>query len=927
VTEDITVKLIPVKFNLNGQEIAADVPEGQMLLRFLRDDLKLTGPKNGCSTGHCGACTVLMNGKAQRACLVKMSRVNGTEIETIEHLSENGSLHPIQRAFMHAGAVQCGFCTPGMIMSTKGLLNENPDPTPEEIKTHLTKNKNQCRCTGYVKIIQAIQLAAKWSANPELIPPEPKGPEVISRSMKNSDARSRVTAELKYGDDQRVEGMLFGKVLWSAHPYARIISIDTSAAEEMPGVMAVITAKDIPGKNQCGQVIRDQPAIAADFVKYIGDGVAAVFAESLEIASAAVEKIKVDYEVLRGVFTPEESARPDAPRLHEKGNLLHDVSIVRGDVEDAFQKCAVVVEDNYTTPAIEHGFMEPESGMGFPSADGGVEIHIGSQCVFDDRTQLSEILALPEEKIRVVENPIGGAFGAKEDMILQQYLALGALKTKRPVKMVLTREESLRVHQKRHPAWMYFKTGADSKGKVLALEARIVLDTGIYCMLGMDILENTVVFSAGPYYIPNLNVNGKAWYTNNVPSGAMRGFGVNQIASALEQNIDRMAEQLGIDPFVFRMINALDIGLPTASDHIMTPGVVSIKETIQAAWDKFKETSIPTPAPGKKIGVGVGCAVKNIGFGHGIPESSGAIVELHSDGTVDLKHSQHEYGQGAKVGLLKLVMNELEIPAEKVSITGPDTAITPPTGPTTASRQTYLTGQAVVMAAQALKEEITSRAADHLGCAPSEIKLVDDKLVNTVTGESVEIKTLGKKFVVEKRYTPQQTIQMHPVGEKSRIGTAEFKSMVTHYCYAYNTQVAIVEVDEASGEVQVLKVISANDVGKVLNYDAVVSQIQGGVMMGLGFALSEHYLTENGINLTNTLGKCRIPSADMTPEIIPVVVEVPHPDGPEGVKGFAEAPSMATAPAILNAIYKATGARIRNLPADPERVKEALKNR
>jgi CO/xanthine dehydrogenase Mo-binding subunit len=462
--------------------------------------------------------------------------------------------------------------------------------------------------------------------------------------MKNSDARSRVTGELLYGDDMRVDGMLHGRILWSAHPYARIRSIDTSAAEAMPGVVAVITAKDIPGKNQCGQVIRDQVAIAADYVKYIGDGVAAVFAESVEIANAALEKIVVDYEVLQGVFTPEESARPDAPKLHEKGNLLHEVSIVRGDVEDAFKKCAVVVEDNYTTPAIEHGFMEPESGLGFPSEDGGVEIRIGSQCVFDDRTQLSEILALPEEKIRVRENPIGGAFGAKEDMILQQYLALGALKTKRPVKMVLTREESLRVHQKRHPAWMYFKTGADEKGKVLALEARIVLDTGIYCMLGMDILENTVVFSAGPYYIPNLNVNGKAWYTNNVPSGAMRGFGVNQIASALEQNMDRMAEKLGIDPFEIRMINALDIGLPSASDHIMTPGVVSIKETIQAAWDKFKETEIPAPNPGKKIGYGVGCAVKNIGFGHGIPESSGAIVELHPDGTVDLKHSQHEYG-------------------------------------------------------------------------------------------------------------------------------------------------------------------------------------------------------------------------------------------------------------------------------------------
>lgn len=926
MTDLLPKKLIHVAFKLNGKDISATVPETKTLLRFLRDDLRMTGTKNGCSTGHCGACTVIMNGKAVRSCITKIARVNGAEIETIENLEQKNVLHPIQQAFIDSGAVQCGFCTPGMIMSAKALLAENPAPSKEEIKSHLTKNKNTCRCTGYIKIIDAIQLAGKRMAAGE-ITPSPSNTGEINHSQKYSVERDAVTAKTLYGDDMFVENMVHGRILWSEHPHAKILAIDTREAEATPGVVAVVTAKDIPGKNQCGIIIRDQPAIASDRVRYIGDSLAAVYAESVEIADEALKKIKVDYEILPGVFSPEEAAKPDAPKLHEKGNLLHKVAIERGDVDAAFAQCKVIVEEDYSTPAIEHGFMEPESGLGILTEDGGIEIRIGSQTVFDDRTQLAEILAMPEEKIRVIQNPIGGAFGAKEDMILQQYLALGAIKTKRPVKMVLTREESLRVHVKRHPAKMHFKTGADASGHVLALQARIMLDTGIYCSLGMDILENTVVFSAGPYYIPNLKVYGEAWYTNNVPSGAMRGFGVNQIAAALEQNMDAMAEKLGIDPFEFRLINGLDVGLPTASDHIMTPGVVSIKETIQAAWDAFKKIEIPKPAPGRKIGIGVASAVKNIGYGHGIPESAGAIVELNTNGDILIRHSQHEYGQGARVGLMKLAMNELQVPSERIELIGPDTALTPPTGPTTASRQTFLTGKALVMACQALNEEVKSRAADHLGVPPGQLQLKGNRVIDPETGASVELKTLGKKFVVEKTYVPQKTIQMHEVGHPSEFGKATFKSMVTHYCYAYNTQVAIVEVDEATGEVKVLKIISANDVGKVLNYDAVVGQIQGGVIMGLGFALSEHYLTQNGINLTNTLGKCRLPTADMVPEIIPVIVEVPHPDGPEGVKGFAEAPSLATAPAILNAIYHATGVRMKDLPADPDRIKAALQNR
>lgn len=916
--------LIPIEMTVNGKPVSVQVSAKQSLLRFLRDNLGLMGTKDGCSNGHCGACSVIIDGKLTRSCLVKVNRLDGASIETIEGLVANGSLHPIQQAFIDTGAVQCGFCTPGMIMASKAILDANPNPTLEDVKKVLSQNRNTCRCTGYIKIFEAIQLAADrvaGKAKPENALPD----DLPKHSMLDSVARRMVSGQQQYADDLVMEGMLYGKILWAAYPHAEILGVDVNEAEAMPGVHCVITAKDIPGKNQSGIVIRDQPAIAGDKVRYIGDSVASVFAESPELASEALSKIKVNYKVLPGVFSPSESSKTDAPKVHDKGNLLHKVSIVRGNVDEAFKRCSVVVEGDYSTPFIEHGFMEPESGLAYPSEDGGVVIQYPSQCAFDDRSQLSEILALPEEKIRIMAVIPGGAFGGKEDMIFHQHLALATLKTKRPVKITLTREESLRVHVKRHPAWMHYKTGADAEGHLLALEARITLDTGAYCSLGLDILENTAVFAAGPYFVPNLAISGESWYTNNVPAGAMRGFGVNQVAVALEQQIDELARALKIDPLDFRMINGLDDGMVTAADHLLEPGVASIKQTIQAVKDELKKTVIPQ-SDGKKIGVGVASAVKNIGFGHHIPESSGAIIDLETDGSLTIRHSQHEYGQGAQTGLVTMAARELGIPASKISIYGPDTAVTPVTGPTTASRQTFMTGNALVMACQALKTELFNRAGDHLGVDPVNLKFDGDRIIDNDSGKSVELQELGKRFTIEKRWTPPESAQIFEKAHISKWGMPGFTSQPTHFCYAYTTQAAIVEVDPETGEVKVIKVLSAADVGKIINRTAIEAQIHGGVMMGLGYALSEQYIIENGINLTDSLHKVRLPSADMAPEIVSLIVEVPHPLGPQGAKGFAEAPSLATAPAILNAIYDAVGVRIHDIPADKKRVKEALTN-
>ena len=917
---------IDIQLVVNGEEVKAHVPPDMNLLQFLRREQGLVGTKNGCETGHCGTCTVIIDGKAKRACLVKMKKVEGAQVETIEGLTKNGELHPLQQAFIETGAVQCGFCTPGMIMTGKALLDSNPHPTIDEIITALTTNRNLCRCTGYWGIIKAIQLAAERMAQAGTYPLLPDAEELISNPQLREAKIKKVSGTLEYADDIEKEKMLYGKILWAAHPHAEIVNIDTTEAEAIEGVVKVITAKDIPGKNQAGLIIRDQPAIAAEKTRYIGDSLASVFAKSPEIAESGREKIKVEYKVLPGVFSPQDAAKPDAPKVHKKGNLLKHAAITRGDVEIAFADCVVVIEGTYTTPYTEHAFLEPEAGIAYPDGNGGVVLELGSQTVFDDRTQLSEILGLPEEKIRVIQIAQGGSFGGKEDLILQQHLALAALSTGRPVKITLTREESLRVHAKRHPAWMSFKTGADKEGHILAIEAEITLDAGAYASLSIDVLENTVVFASGPYYVPNLKINGYAWYTNNVLSGAMRGFGVNQIAVGLEQQMDAMARALDIDPFEFRMINAVEAGLPTGSDHLLEEGVDGIKETIQAAQEAYRQIKLPKEANGKKIGVGVASAVKNVGFGHGIPESAGAIIRLNSQGKVQLNITHHEYGQGGWAGEIKIASNELGIPVDQFTVIRPDTALTPPTGPTTASRQTFLTGNAVVLACRALKEEVFGRAAEALDTDPANLIFQGSKVVDKGSGKAVKINELGDKFEIERKYTSPTTDQMLE-DEPSRYGKEDFKSMVIHVMYSYTTQVAIVEVDLKTGELEVLKIISVNDVGKALNPQIIQGQIDGGVIMGLGYGLTENYIVEEGINRTDSLHKVSIPTAADVPEIIQVVVEVPHPFSPQGMKGFAEAPSLATAPAILNAIYDAIGVRIRDIPADKPKIRAALKKR
>ena len=916
-----------INMTVNGQAVSAPTEGSRRLLDYLRRELNLTGAKEGCGQGQCGACTVLLDGAPVRSCTVRMNnpKLDGAVIETIESLARGDMLHPIQEAFVRAGALQCGFCTPGMIMSVKGLLDFNPDPDRAEIKQWLTDQANLCRCTGYQKIFQAVEEAARMlRGEPARLDQAPD-----NASLRRRDAALKVTGRLKYANDIVPPGLLHGKVLFSAQPHARLTGLDLSAAERMDGVAAIVTRSDITGTNLMGIVERDQPGIIGigDEIRSVSDVLAAVFAETPDQAEAAVKAIKADYETLPGVFSYEEARAEGAPLVHadKPGNVFYHNRLLRGDVEAAFDRAAAVFSSPFSTSRAEHGFMEPESGLARPDDDGGVTVFYPSQTVFDDQAQLAEILGLPRNKVRVKQLPTGGAFGGKEDIIFHHLLALGALKTGRPVRITLTRRESLRVKQKKHGVAFDLRLALDDDGRFTALRCRATADGGAYANLSLDIMENVMDFVGGPYFIPAVDIEVECAYSHNVQSGAMRGFGANQANFAIESLIDEAARKSGRDPIELRRINALRPGLPTVSDHVLEPGLPGIVDCLDKAAEALTGIEPPVPEDGWELGFGLACGVKNIGFGHGLPESAGARIELDATGRCRLCISQHEYGQGAIIGQARIVSETLGIPVEEIEIDYPDTARTPFTGPTTASRQTFLTGAAVLAAAQKLKGDLLARGAIALGLKePASLRLKDDRLVSLTGDKSIALKDLGDNFTAEHRQIQPDTDGFRSLGEKSDYGQPGFRSRRTHWCYTYGVQGAWVQVNRATGQVRCLKVVSVSDVGRALNPRAVEGQQEGGVVMGVGYALSEQVLEKDGITLTNSLRQAGLPRPEDAPEIIALAVETPHPWGPLGVKGLAEGPSLATAPAVANAIRDAVGLRMIDLPITPEKIKAAL---
>lgn len=918
-----------LKLTVNGIEHTLDVPQSRTLAEVLRYDLGLTGTKIGCNEAECGICTVHVDGTPVDSCVYPAFKAQGRSILTIEGLAQGEQLHPLQEAFIDHGAVQCGFCTAGLIMNAAALIDRNSTPDDHAIKVAL--KDTYCRCTGYTSVISAIKSAAAKQRGEAMLPVnEPAVVEPlksVGHNEKIQDSIERVTGRAKYTDDYTFAGMLFARTLRSRYPHAKVLRIDTRTAKALPGVRAVLTHEDIPGDNHHGLVHLDWPVLAGDKVRYMGDPVAIVAADTQAIADEALDLIEVEYEPLPVVGNPVYAHQPDAPLVHdgrEGGNLLKHIKVRHGDLAQGFANADVIVERTYHTATTEHAFLEPECAIGVPAGyDANHEkltIYVGSQIPYQDRSQIATAMNLPEESIRVKGVLIGGGFGGKEDIAGQIHVALLATVTSRPVKMLYTRQESLLFHPKRHATVIRIKTGATRDGRLTAVEAELYGDGGAYASLSDKVMTRATTHATGPYNVPNAKIDCFAMYTNNPPSGAFRGFGVTQSAFAVEQNMDMVAEELGIDPVEFRRINAQKVGVTTATGQLLRESV-GLLDTLDLCERDMRgglngNFRWAWREGDKAYGWGVAAAYKNTGLGGGAPDRSDAEVEAFEDGTIEVRTSSADMGQGLSTVLAQCAAEELGLPFGSVRVLLSDTDLTPNGGPTTASRQTYMSGNAVRIAAANLREMLTKVVAEELDCPPQHVRFEEG--LARQNGSSVRFGDVIK--LAHKQGMDTRILQAYYGPKTQPLGTGGDM----HFAFSYATQIALVSVDLTTGEVTVHKIISAADVGRAINPLQTQGQIEGGIIMAMGNALTEAFIVEDGVPWSTLLARYKMPSIKHTPEIISHLVEHPTTDGPFGAKGVGELPSINTSPAIANAIYNAVGVRIFSLPVDQDALYRAM---
>jgi aerobic-type carbon monoxide dehydrogenase small subunit (CoxS/CutS family) len=581
---------VEVAATVNGRKVVRVVPNHFRLIDFVREELHLTGNKEGCGAGECGTCSMFVDGKLVKSCLTPVQKVQGASIETVDDLDRDAGMTVLQRAFHKCGASQCGYCIPGMVMAATSTLRRNPQASTEQIKEGL--GGNICRCTGYQKIIDAVELARDVinGTQPESVLEEAAADSFMGARTRRLDAPAKVTGAIKYAADLWLPNMLHLQVLRSPHPYARIVRLDTSKARALPGVEAVITSDDVPGKDNFGVFIEDQPIMARGVVRYVGEAVAAVAAETVDIARAAVKLIEVEYEVLPGVFDPEEAMKPQAPQLHgfAPGNICKHTKIRKGDFERGLKDADIVVEETYHTAPIEHAYLEPEAGLAYVEPDGCVTVQSPSQNITHHRHMLARILGRPIHKVRMIMSTVGGGFGGKEDMLYQGMLALAAIKSRRPVRYVFTREESFVASAKRHPFRIKYTMGLRRDGRIVATRMVMISDGGAYAMSTPGVMNKSAILGPGPYAIPHVWVDAIGVYTNNTPSGAMRAFGAFQSEFATESHLDLCAQRLGMDPVALRLVNLMRDG---ATTHTRQPldrvlAVDCLEAVVKAAgWD------------------------------------------------------------------------------------------------------------------------------------------------------------------------------------------------------------------------------------------------------------------------------------------------------------------------------------------------------
>jgi selenium-dependent xanthine dehydrogenase len=852
-----------VTLTLNGRPCTVEARPGETLLDLIRGPLGITSPKRGCQpAGQCGACVVLVDGAPQSTCTISAESAGGLAVTTLEGLPE-AERQLFAGAFAATHGLQCGFCIPGIVLRAKHLLDHDPSPTRAGIARAL--DEHLCRCTGYVKVLDAIELVARIKRG-EATLPAPDRDGALGKPTERWKAREMTLGQRPYVDDLREPGMLFGAVHLSAHARARVVRIDTSKARAHPGVVAVVTARDVPGERWNGILYLDWPSFIAEGeeVRYVGDVLAAVAAESEIAAREAAALVEVTYEPLPAVLSTDQALAPDAPQVNPKhANLLSRSLIRRGDVDAALAASAHVVSDTWRTQRIEHLFLEPECALAVPRPDGTLHLFTQGQGVFDDRRQVARLLALPEERVTVELVPNGGGFGGKEDMSVQAQTALLAHVTRRPVKLALSRKESIRVHPNRHPTRIDLTVACDAEGRLTAVRARVVGDSGAYASVGSKVLERCAGHLCGPYKVPNVDVESLAVYTNNPPCGAMRGFGVNQAAFAVEGAIDRLAQACGLDRWEIRWRNAVDVGDVLGTGQRIEKSV-GIKQTLQAIrphWEKARSEG---------RAAGIACGLKNTGLGNGAEEWGRARLVVGADGTIGLFNGYTEMGQGLFTLLMQFAAEVTGLPA---SIFRPrvDSTFALGCGQTTGSRATLFAGNAVVEAAKRLRADLD--AGNTLAALAGRVYAGDVKIDDTTPLDS-----------------PSPRLK-------------------THTTYGWATQMATVD---AEGRVD--RVVAAHDVGRIVNPRLAEAQVQGAVHMGLGYALSEELPCVDGMPVTFSLYQLGVLRAKDMPEVETILVEAPEPEGPFGAKGVGEIGLVPTAAAVHGALEAFDGTRRTTLP-------------
>ena len=849
-------------FFVNGCQVSTS--KKQSLLRFLRDEMHLTSVKDGCSQGACGACTVLIDGETCKACVLQTDRLEGRSIITVDGLSKWES-EVYTYAYGEAGAVQCGFCIPGMIMCTKGLLDRNPDPTEEEIKYAL--RNNYCRCTGYVKIIAAVKLAAKIMRAGK-IPAAGADDWLLGSRVHRLDVEEKVLGYGKYPDDYYLDGMCYGTALRSKYPRARVLSIDTTAAKALPGVIDVFTAADIPGENKIGHLKHDQYTMipVGGLTHYLGDAIALVAAEDMETAEKAKKLIKVEYEVLPAVHNIQEAAAEGAPLVfdEETTNVQAYKHVSRGNAEEAISKAAHVISHHFETPWTEHAFLEPECAVAYIDDDGDVMIISTDQsayCTFHESS-----LMLGTDKVKCQNALVGGGFGGKEDMTVQHLAALITYLTRRPVKVRLTRAESLLIHPKRHHFEMDFTMGCDEEGHIMGVKAKVVSDTGAFASLGGPVLERACTHAAGPYAYENFEIEGRAYYTNNPPAGAFRGFGVTQTCFATETLLNMMADEIGITPWEIRYRNAIRPGgvLPNGQIVDESTGLV---ETLEAVKEEY-EAALAAGKP-----VGIACAMKNAGVGVGIPDWGRVKLIVEEDAKLHIYSGASCIGQGLGTVLVQMTVTNTDLTRDDIVYERSNTWIAPDSGTTSGSRQTMITGEACRRACEKLMEAKGS-----------------DKSLKDLIGQEFYGDYLAKT---------------DPLG-------ADVPNPVSHVAYGYATQVCI--LNEKTGKID--RMIAAHDVGKAVNPLSCEGQIEGGVVMSIGYAVREKYPIDENCKPIEKYGSIGLIRAHEIPKIDAIVIDKPGLNVACGAIGIGEITSIPTAPAITDAYYRYDGSRRYVLPID-----------